>query len=243
MTTRLSARTAALLLACLCVAGVAAAQSARVSEPVLPSRAHTPWLDVHDGDLIVLAGAGAVAAVCKLCENDAEMAEELDRSSLDGLYDAGNNYGDGKLLGGGALLMMGIGRLTGYRGIADVGDDLARAMVTAWVPVWLLKPAVNARRPNGGKYSFPSGHTATAFAAAPVLAHHGGPVVGFLAYTMAFATGMGRMEANKHHLADVTMGAAIGFVAGETAVRAREAKLGCFDVELTPTKASLSFNF
>ncbi len=183
-----------------------------------------PRFDLQDNDLFLLAGSGLVAVICKQIEDDEELSESLDQPYLDFYLDAGNTYGSGTTLGSAAVALMGIGRLAGDTRLADTGDDLLRALVTAWVPVWSIKPALDVRRPNGGPYSFPSGHTATAFAAAPVFAYHGGRFVGVLAHGAAVGTALGRLEDNMHHASDVLVGAAIGLIAGRLAVRARAAR-------------------
>jgi membrane-associated phospholipid phosphatase len=81
---------------------------------------------------------------------------------------------------------------------------------------WALKVAVGAKRPDGGPYSFPSGHTATAFAAAPIVARRLGPVAGCAAYALAGLTGLARIEDRRHHVEDVLVGAAIGIIAGRS---------------------------
>jgi len=191
--------------------------------PVAPAPT-VPRFDFRNEDLVLLACSGALAVICKQIEDDEEMSEHLDRPYLESISDAGNLYGSGATLGGAAAAMMGLGRLAGDERLAATGDDLLRALVVAWIPVWSAKPILDVRRPNGGRYSFPSGHTATAFAAAPVFAHHGGRVLGVLAHGAAAATALGRMEDSKHHAADVLVGAAIGLIAGRLAVRARVAR-------------------
>jgi hypothetical protein len=212
-----------LLLTCTC-AGVALCQALVSPETTAAAPPSNPRLDLRDDDLFLLAGSGLVAVICKQIEDDEELSESLDQPYLDFYLDAGNTYGSGTTLGSAAVIMMGIGRLTSDSRLADTGDDLLRALVTAWVPVWSIKPALDVRRPNGGPYSFPSGHTATAFAAAPVFSYHGGRIVGILAHGAAAGTALGRLEDNMHHASDVLVGAAIGLIAGRLAVRAREAR-------------------
>lgn len=205
-------------------AGAAAGQSPGPAAPSVAPAPAAPRFDFRNGDLLLLAGAGALAVICKQIEDDEEMAEHLNHPFFEPISDAGNIFGSGSTLGGAAVAMMGMGRLAGDARLSAAGDDLLRALVTAWIPVWSVKPVLDVRRPNGGRYSFPSGHTATAFAAAPVIAYHGGRALGLLAHGAATATAMGRMEDSKHHAADVLVGAAIGLIAGRLAVRARDAR-------------------
>lgn len=62
-------------------------------------------------------------------------------------------------------------------------------------------------------YSFPSGHTATAFAAAVVLVY-GSPGVGLLALLCAAGIGYGRLATGVHYPTDVLAGAALGAAVG-----------------------------
>ena len=62
-------------------------------------------------------------------------------------------------------------------------------------------------------YSFPSGHTATAFAAAVVLVY-GSPGIGLIALLAAALVGFGRMATGVHYPTDVIAGALIGSLVG-----------------------------
>ena len=79
----------------------------------------------------------------------------------------------------------------------------------------LLKHLVDAERPDGSnRRSFPSAHSATAFAAASSIYRRRGPGEGVPALALAGFTGLSRVEARKHHWRDVLAGAAIGGVSG-----------------------------
>ena len=72
--------------------------------------------------------------------------------------------------------------------------------------------------PRPEDYSFPSGHTATAFMTATMLNKeygHKSPWIGIGAYSVATATGLMRMANNKHWLSDVLTGAGIGILSTE----------------------------
>ncbi len=73
-----------------------------------------------------------------------------------------------------------------------------------------LKPLINESRPNGGQYSFPSGHTTSAFAGAAFLQMRYGWKIGIPAYLLAGYVGHTRVQADKHYIWDVAAGAAIG---------------------------------
>lgn len=78
-----------------------------------------------------------------------------------------------------------------------------------------LKEAFPERRPDGSdNKSFPSGHTSVSFAAAATLQNRYGWKVGVPAQLVAAFVGLSRVEANKHHVHDVLVGAAIGEASG-----------------------------
>ncbi len=72
---------------------------------------------------------------------------------------------------------------------------------------YTLKYAINAERPNGGRQSFPSGHTASAFAGAWFLQARYGWKQGVPALILAGLVGWSRVYANKHWPVDVYGGA------------------------------------
>jgi membrane-associated phospholipid phosphatase len=73
-----------------------------------------------------------------------------------------------------------------------------------------LKYAVDERRPNGGKHSFPSGHTSISFAGAGYLHARYGWAVGLPFELLAATVGFARVKSHNHFWYDVVAGAAIG---------------------------------
>ncbi len=84
-----------------------------------------------------------------------------------------------------------------------------------------MKHTISIQRPDGSNMkSFPSGHTATAFAGSHILFKEykdSCPWIGIVGYGMATATGVLRMTNNKHWLSDVVTGAGIGILSSEFA--------------------------
>lgn len=73
------------------------------------------------------------------------------------------------------------------------------------------KTTIDAERPDkSGNDSFPSNHTANAFASATNLYLRYGWEAGLPAYGVATLVGVGRVEAKKHYWRDVLAGAALG---------------------------------
>jgi hypothetical protein len=100
------------------------------------------------------------------------------------------------------------------------GVDLAAAATTCGVTE-LLKDAVERERPDGtNDSSFPSGHASAAFFSATLanrsFRHIDGledvrPVLDVANTALAAGVGWARVEAGKHHPADVLVGAALGY--------------------------------
>ena len=88
--------------------------------------------------------------------------------------------------------------------------QFAEAYVSTMALVYILKPTINRTRPNGGGESFPSGHSASAFAGAAFLQRRYGWEYGAPAYTAAAFVAFSRVQAKKHWTTDVLAGGAIG---------------------------------
>lgn len=133
------------------------------------------------------------------------------------------------------------GRLADDRRTASLGLHMGEAMVAADATVLLLKWSVGRARPYaspddpfdfdpfaGGeaRASLPSGHTATAFAAASALTAEMGRwwpdrrvPIGLALYGAATLAGASRIYDDRHWTSDVVLGAAIGTFAGWKVVR------------------------
>lgn len=100
--------------------------------------------------------------------------------------------------------------------IADRTIILVEGELLMNLGVQLLKNTTNNLRPDGTNYqSFPSGHTAQAFAAATFLSEEYKeelPWMPYFAYALASSVGVLRMANNKHYLSDVLFGAGFGIL-------------------------------
>jgi membrane-associated phospholipid phosphatase len=97
---------------------------------------------------------------------------------------------------------------------------------------------------NSDRYqSFPSGHTAAAFAVAAALTEESGeiwpkaqPYLGPLLYTGASFVGISRMYHNRHWATDVVAGAAVGILTGSALIRYLYSEDTWLDERLLPGK-------
>ncbi len=82
--------------------------------------------------------------------------------------------------------------------------------------------------PNTSNKSFPSGHTATAFAIATVVAneYEDVPLAGPVAYGVATLAGLSRINDNQHWASDVFFGAALGYFTSKTILKLHSNKKG-----------------
>lgn len=117
--------------------------------------------------------------------------------------------------------------LTTYGDIAQIGIPLTGAAVAIFkedyqgfwqltegavytaAATHALKYTLNHTRPNGGNYSFPSGHTSAAFQGASFLQMRYGYQWGVPAYALSALVGYSRVRSDSHHWRDVVAGAAL----------------------------------
>jgi len=113
-----------------------------------------------------------------------------------------------------AVYALNLAGIHGQHNFRDRTMIYLMANVFAEGTVFSLKGITHQLRPDGSNYlSFPSGHTAEAFASAEFMRQEYkdvSPWYGVAGYAMATATGMLRMYNNKHWLSDVVTGAGIG---------------------------------
>lgn len=92
---------------------------------------------------------------------------------------------------------------------------LTKSLVLQHLLVSTMKKGFNVERPCGGNFSFPSSHTARAFAAASFMHHefgHKSIWYSVAGYSFAAATGVLRVANNHHWLPDVLIGAGLGML-------------------------------
>lgn len=93
-------------------------------------------------------------------------------------------------------------------GSLQLGESLAVAVGVTYA----LKYGFDAKRPNGGRQSFPSGHSSISFSSAEFLRKRYGWEYGLPAYAAASFVAYSRVESRQHYPRDVVAGAGIGIL-------------------------------
>jgi membrane-associated phospholipid phosphatase len=162
---------------------------------------------------IILGAAGGASLAIR--GQDAPITRNWSTSpALDGLFEPGATVGGGAVQFGGALATFALGRTLKSPRISIVGADLVRAQIVGTVLTQGIKVSTGRQRPDGTRFSFPSGHTSSSFATAAVLQRHFGWKAGIPAYGLAAFVAGSRLQENRHYMSDVIFGAAVGIVSG-----------------------------
>lgn len=159
---------------------------------------------------ILLVGAGLAGL---LYVNRAQIGDPLQKDwSKNGPMGKLAEFGD--IMG---QLVPNVSYIAAAHFFGDDGENRRRrnlmfdATLYTGLTVTVLKRLVGEERPNGGdNLSFPSGHTATAFAFAGVVGIEHEWYWALPAYAIAGIVGASRINDNAHYLHDVVAGAALG---------------------------------
>jgi membrane-associated phospholipid phosphatase len=169
---------------------------------------------VRPRNLAISAMGLGVAGVAHRWDDD--LAGEVgDVRPLNKVLDLGNLYGSSTLSLTITSGMWGLAKVTGLSRGEAVFSDLLRAILLANVVVTPIKFVAQRERPDGSdNLSFPSGHTANAFAMTAVLTRRYGPRFALPLYAFTAAVPLARIDRDRHFFSDVVAGAILGTVAG-----------------------------
>ena len=156
----------------------------------------------------------------ELSDNDRRISVSKDISQAGSIYSTG----------GLAAAFYLVGRATGNARARETGLLGGEALINTAIVYSVLKNVSQRPRPTvdgahaeffDGGHSFPSGHAASAWALATVVAneYHDRRAVRFGAYGLAAAVSVSRYTARKHFLSDVLVGSAIGYGIGRYVYR------------------------
>jgi len=201
-------------------------QFGRDAISIFSSPAH--WRGKSLLTLTAVVGTGALIFAFDQCIK--EWVDSNNTGLFDSAWEFITNTGHGVFLGGlmASYYIAGeIFKLDNMRKIALLGVE---SFVISGALVGLLKYSIGRARPYTGEsrlsfhpfsstsryYSFPSGHSMSAFSVATVIAEHSKEfLVDVLAYGMATLVAMSRVQKNKHWASDVFIGSVIGFFIGK----------------------------
>jgi membrane-associated phospholipid phosphatase len=160
--------------------------------------------------------SGMIATPFVMKHEDPEINEMLagEHGTAETVFEAGNTMGSGVFPFSAAALSYGLGKILHSDGATAFASDLFRAQVLNGIATLGLKTSINRTRPDGGSWSFPSGHASTCFTTAAVIYSHFGPEYGIPAYLAATYVGLSRLQANRHYPSDVLAGAVLGSYIG-----------------------------
>ena len=191
-----------------------------------------------------LVVGGSLTGLVVIPEND--IRRYFGDGNRGGWTAPGRYLGSAPVIGGTSVFLFAVGRRSTDRRFRSFSYAFVQGMIVSESLVEATKVIVRRQRPDGtDRLSFPSGHAASSFLFATVLAEHYGikaAIPGYLAASYVAAT---RVSGARHHLSDVVAGAAIGYIAGHTVVRRMKSrKDGHVSWGITPVRggflASLS---
>jgi PAP2 superfamily len=212
-------------------------ESAQGRQNTVPPVEHTGWKTLikdtgrdfaafprRKSTWVLLAGGG-VAALAVHPADDYVQSHILGNDTADNFFKPGKIIGGAPFQVGVSVGLWAVGRYVvpakdGSRTnkLSHLGFDLMRAQIVSQALVHGIKYTAQRDRPTGECCAFPSGHAATAFAAASVIERHFGYRASWPALLGASYVGASRLVENRHWLSDVVFGAALGEAVGWTIV-------------------------
>lgn len=174
------------------------------------------WGDIHDSFwgvplLFFASGAGVTAGLAGM---DDTIKEKVTGHNYLGKWNTISNYaGAAYTVDSAAALTYVGGLISKSEEWRRAGEVLVESLIIAEGVTAGLKYTVNRQRPNGGNYSFPSGHAARTFCAASALTTMYG-WWGVPAFVAAGAISASRITSDSHYFTDVLFGAVLGSTIG-----------------------------
>ena len=196
----------------------------------------------------VLLASGAVAALAVHPADDYVASHIVGNDAADKFFKPGRIIGGTAFQLGTAIGLWAVGRyILPHEGdsktnkVSHLGFDLLRAQIVSQAFVHGIKYTAQRDRPTGECCAFPSGHAASAFAAASVIERHFGYRASWPALLAATYVGASRLVENRHWLSDVVFGAALGEAVGWTVV-GRHGKSG-YALQPVPVRGGMMVAF
>lgn len=201
------------------------------------ARDFTTLASTESARWLIIGGAAALVARAE----DSKIGGLMASARLQRPFGSGQLIGSSPFQIGGALALYSFGRVTNNARAVQVGGDLFRAQTVAQLSTYAMKYSIRRTRPDGTRFSFPSGHTSVTFASATVMQRHFGWTVGIPAYAVAAYVAGSRLQTRRHHLSDVAFGAALGIMAGRNITVGRGASRMAVGPSALPRGVGVSF--
>jgi membrane-associated phospholipid phosphatase len=230
----------AVLLTSIAIAQLLPSSSARAQDGELPVDVADPAPALRvphplRRPLVSTEQAAAVGLILLVTFTGDEPFRDAAQEHRNGVTNAiggvGNVFGESRyvlpVLGAGYLM----GEVAGSRVLRRVAMQAGRAVIIAGGVTTVLKYTLGRTRPSGdgesdqfspfsGSTSFPSGHTAVAFAVATALADETkDPWTDIALYGAATATAFARVNGDRHWTSDVLAGALVGHLSARWLTR------------------------
>jgi membrane-associated phospholipid phosphatase len=171
--------------------------------------------------------AGLTLAIMSQDEGTTDEFSEHPTAAATDLASAFRRVGQPEVYAALPLAVIATGLAAGDARITRAGGRMAASVLLSTVAFQSLKLVSGRARPDAGQGawsfsplsgngSFPSGHSAVAFALATSLSHElHSPVTTVLLYTAALGTAWSRIYDQRHWGSDVVLGAAVGVVSAQ----------------------------
>jgi len=194
------------------------------------------WIDLQAVPTVPNAKVALGGTVASLAAHPADdnLATWADEQGSTSYVKIGNTIGNGWVQAGAAVATYAIGKGMKDARTTHIGSDLIRAQVLNGLLTTTIKVAVDRTRPNGSRYSFPSGHSSATFASAAVLQAHFGWKVGLPSYAVGGFVAWCRVRDRAHWLSDTVAGATVGIVVGQAVTKGHRAR----DWHVIPAKTA-----
>lgn len=140
-------------------------------------------------------------------------------TGVERLGGAGDVVSNAAVLGAGFGTVIVTGWLSENSRNRSMSYDLMQGLLMANAVAYAIKLPVQRERPDGGNFSFPSGHAANTFTFAGILAHHYGWKVGVPLHALAALVSLSRLDLESHWLSDTVAGAGLGLLVAHAVVR------------------------
>ncbi|MDO8795026.1 MAG: phosphatase PAP2 family protein [Vicinamibacterales bacterium] len=178
-------------------------------------------LKFPSSDTVVALAVGGGVAIAGHPSDASLVRRAAGSADLGSFLRVGAAAGSGWVQVGGALGTWAVGAVAHSRKVQRLGADLVRAQALNLIVTDGLKAVVRRRRPAGGPFSFPSGHTSATIATAAVLQRHVGLAASVPVFALAGYVAASRVQGRHHYPSDVLFGAAIGLASGRTVTLGR----------------------